>query len=88
MLASKNNKHRKERITSLKHDVSAGSKRKRKSLCVTHFLLASKISLRVNEVLTGLFLNSNRIGDEGTKALASALRINGVLTKLVLSRRS
>ena len=39
----------------------------------------------VNEVLKYLNLDGNEIGYEGAKALASALRVNGVLTELNLA---
>ena len=34
--------------------------------------------------MTELWLGANKIGDEGAAALASALRVNGVLTHLDL----
>eukprot|EP00312_Isochrysidales_sp_CCMP1244_P037924 CAMPEP_0202762710 /NCGR_PEP_ID=MMETSP1388-20130828/21731_1 /ASSEMBLY_ACC=CAM_ASM_000864 /TAXON_ID=37098 /ORGANISM="Isochrysis sp, Strain CCMP1244" /LENGTH=81 /DNA_ID=CAMNT_0049430965 /DNA_START=1 /DNA_END=243 /DNA_ORIENTATION=- len=41
-------------------------------------------ALKVNGVLTELYLGGNAIGDEGAKALAAAFRVNGVLTELRL----
>ena len=42
-------------------------------------------ALKVNEVLTHLDLENNRIGDEGAKAIGEALRVNGVLNHIDLS---
>ena len=39
-------------------------------------------------MLKTLDLFDNRIGDEGAKALASALRVNGVLTSIDLRRNN
>ena len=41
-------------------------------------------ALKVNPVLTTLFLTENQIGAEGAKAIAEALKVNAVLTKLDL----
>ena len=38
-----------------------------------------------NRVLTELWLGGNEIGDVGAKAIAEALKVNAVLTKLELS---
>jgi Ran GTPase-activating protein (RanGAP) involved in mRNA processing and transport len=41
-------------------------------------------ALKVNAVVTTLFLTGNNIKDEGAKAIAEALKVNAVLTKLRL----
>ncbi|EOD04289.1 hypothetical protein EMIHUDRAFT_259668 [Emiliania huxleyi CCMP1516] len=41
-------------------------------------------ALRVNAVLKTLYLTANEIGDEGAVAIADALRVNEVPTKLNL----
>ena len=41
-------------------------------------------ALKVNPVLTILYLFDNYIADEGAKAIAEALKVNPVLTKLDL----
>jgi hypothetical protein len=40
------------------------------------------LALKVNAVLTMLWLGGNEIGDVGAKAIAEALKVNAVLTKL------
>ena len=49
--------------------------------CCTKFVIFLRFSAGV---LTDLVLWDNNIGDEGAKALASALRVNGVLKTLDL----
>ncbi len=36
-------------------------------------------ALKVNAVVTKLWLNNNKIGDDGAKAIAEALKVNAVL---------
>jgi hypothetical protein len=38
--------------------------------------------VKVNAVVTTLYLGSNNIGDEGAIAIAEALKVNAVLKKL------
>ena len=45
-------------------------------------------ALKVNTVLTTLYLSNNSIGDEGSKAIAEALKDNTVLTTLHLVKNS
>ena len=40
--------------------------------------------MKVNPVLTILWLGGNSIGEDGAKAIAEALKVNPVLTKLDL----
>ena len=45
-------------------------------------------ALKVNPVLTTLWLGANSIGADGAKAIAEALKVNPVLTKLDLKYNS
>ena len=41
-------------------------------------------ALKVNTVITTIYLGSNNIGDEGAKSLSEALKVNTVLTTIEL----